>query len=163
MTAPALPVQSTLVSGETIMSAILMQTGVLFAPKDESYHLTTEEFIAGDFTAAYSDFLKLYDLETYDPEDNDCDKFALYARATLEAAKALRQRPQVFEISASAVDHHDSGLAGTPLTELNHMQTPAGHIDEYARGRMLSLDLRHTERRHQRCARGGEVQNNDDG
>ena len=79
------------------------------------------------------------------------------------AAKALRQRPQVFEISASAVDHHDSGLAGTPLTELNHMQTPAGHIDEYARGRMLSLDLRHTERRHQRCARGGEVQNNDDG
>lgn len=81
--------QPVTISRQQLAEAVMGQVGQFPELLDQTYVLITPEWLDGDFSSAYYDFLKLYDLIDWEPESNDCEDFAEHAGSV---AKALHTR-----------------------------------------------------------------------
>ena len=81
--------QPTLMDRGALMDAVIGQVGRVPELADQTYVLASADWLNGEFASAYYDFLSLFGLVTWEPESNDCDKFATWAGAV---ATALHSR-----------------------------------------------------------------------
>lgn len=81
--------QPVLIDRGALINAVIGQVGRVPELADQTYVLASADWLNGEFASAYFDFLSLFDLLDWEPESNDCDKFATWAGAV---ATALHSR-----------------------------------------------------------------------
>jgi hypothetical protein len=73
--------QPVIIDRAVLMDAVIGQVGRCPELADQSYVLVSADWLNGEFSDAYRDFLTLFGLGEWQAESNDCDKFAGWAGA----------------------------------------------------------------------------------